>query len=166
MKTTLKTTMGNFAVSAEAEVNPDQFAILADAGLLQFTQRTPFSSAEKLMAGYDKRPAGFKRNSIEFSADNALTLESVLEKPIEIADGVTVTLSNISVTEYVPAVAEPKFASERAKYASKNGDPVKLQKLATAVGYAGEIGDGSAANAPVAFLEAIKTWVKAQLESV
>lgn len=166
MKTTLKTTMGNFAVSAEAEVNPDQFAILADAGLLQFTQRTPFSSAEKLMAGYDKRPAGFKRNSIEFSADNALTLESVLEKPIEIAEGVTITLSNISVAEYVPAVKEPMFASERAKYASKNGDLVNLQKLATAVGYAGEIGDGSAANAPVAFLEAIKTWVKAQLESV
>lgn len=158
--------MGNFAVSAEAEVNPDQFAILADAGLLQFTQRTPFSSAEKLMAGYEKRPAGFKRNSIEFSDDNALTLESVLEKPIEIANGVTVTLSNISVSEYVPAVAEPKFASERAKYASKGGDPVKLQKLADAVGYAGEVGDGSAANAPIAFLEAIKTWVKAQLESV
>lgn len=155
--------MGNFAVSAEAEVNPDQFAILADAGLLQFTQRTPFSSAEKLMAGYDKRPAGFKRNSIDYTADNALTLESVLEKPIEIADGVTVTLSNISVAEYVPAVAEPKFASERAKYAKVGTDAAKLAKLAKAVSYTGELGDGTAANAPVAFLEAIKLEVKRQL---
>lgn len=166
MKTSFKTTMGQFAISGSATVTDEEFQILADGGTLQFTQRIPFSNAEKAMAGYAKRPAGFKRNTIPFTEDNVAKFQLELEKPIEIADGVTINLEEVEITQHVPTITEVKYAAERQKYASKLGDEKLLAKLASAVGYDGELGDGTADNAPIAFLESIKAWIKSQLESV
>lgn len=166
MKTKFNTTMGQFKVSGEAEVTDAQADILRDLGTLQVVQRVPFSAAEKSMAGYSKRPKEFKRVSIPFNDENTLKFLAVLEAPVEIAEGVEITLSNVEITQHVPTITEVKYAAERAKYASKNAVPAALKKLADAVSYTGELGDGTAENAPVEFLEAIKSWIKSQLESV
>ena len=165
MKTVkFNTTMGNFAVSAEGEVTDGQAEILSNFGALQVTQRVPFSNAEKRMAGYEKRPTGFKRNSIVYTEEQAAILESEVSKPIEIADGVTIQFDTVQVGEHVPNVV--KYARERAKYASKLADAVKLQALADAVEYTGELGDGTSAGAPIPFLEAIKSWIEANLKAL
>lgn len=167
---TLKTntTFGNFAIVAEAEVSEAQLGVLANAGLLQILQRSPATAAEKLLAKYDKRPAGFQRNSIPFSEANAIILADELQKPIEIGENGSKSKVNatVIVTEHVPNASEVKFAAERAKYASKNGDAEKLAKLAEAVGYKGEVGSGKADEAPVEFLAAIKEWVAVQFKAL
>ena len=167
MKTVkFNTTMGNFAVSAEGEVTDGQAEILSNFGALQVTQRVPFSNAEKRMAGYEKRPTGFKRNSIVYTEAQAAILESEVSKPIEIADGVTIQFAVVQVGEHIPNVVEVKYARERAKYASKLADAAKLQALADAVEYTGELGDGTSAGAPIPFLEAIKSWIEANLKAL
>lgn len=160
-KLNTSSTFGNFAIVAEAEVDEAQRDILASLGLLQVLQRSPASAAEKKLAGYEKRPTGFKRDSIPFSEDNAETLALVMGEPIEIAEGVKIS-ANITVSEYVPTEADVKMADERSAYAlhSKAGN---LEKWAKKIGFTGELGDGKAENAPVELLRAARAWVKAQL---
>jgi hypothetical protein len=167
MKLSTKSTFGNFAIEAEADVSNEQRDYLANLGLLQVLQRSPASAAEKALAGYDKRPAGFKRDSIPFSDDNAATLAKAMEQPIEFKeDGKSVIPAIecvVNVTEYLPTVADVKMTDERNAYAR---NAAKLPALAKRVGYAGDVGDGTAENAPVEFLRAIRAWSKAQVEAL
>jgi hypothetical protein len=163
MKLETKSTFGNFSIAAEAEVDDAQRDYLASLGLLQLLQRSPASAAEKAMAGYDKRPSGFKRDSIPFNTDNAAVLTQELEKPIKAEDGIAPIECAVEVSEYVPAEADVKMNDERAAYA-RNGK--QLEKLASKVGYEGALGDGTKENAPVEFLRAIRAWTKAQLAAL
>lgn len=164
MKLNTKSTFGNFSIVVEAEVDEAQRDILAGLGLLQVLQRSPASAAEKKLAGYEKRPSGFKRDSILFTEENALTLANTMSEPIEIAEGVKITPA-ITVSEYVPTEADVKMADERRAYA-RNGEKNTLDKLAAKVGFAGEVGDGKSENAPVEFLRAIRAWAKAQVADI
>ena len=151
-------------MEAETEVSQEQLEILGGFGLLQILQRSPMSKAEKALAGYEKRPAGFKRDSIPFNEENAGKLAKVLSEPIEIAEGNKVECV-VNVTEYVPTEADVKMPDERAAYA-RNAKADTLDALATKVGFDGEVGDGTAENAPVDFLRAIRAWSKAQVAAI
>lgn len=164
MKLNTKSTFGNFAIEAEAEVSEAQRDALAALGLLQVLQRSPASAAEKALAGYEKRPSGFKRDSIPFSTDNADKLVAEMEKPIEL-EGAGSFAPTIVVAEYIPAEADVKMPDERKAYA-RNFGAGTLDKLAAKVGFSGELGDGTAENAPVEFLRAIRTWAKAQVAEI
>jgi hypothetical protein len=164
MKLNTKSTFGNFAIEAEADVDEAQRDILAGLGLLQVLQRSPASAAEKAMAGYDKRPSGFKRDSIPFNPANAEKLTEALEKPIEIAKDMSISCA-VAVSEYVPTEADVKMPDERAAYA-RNAKAGTLDALAEKVGFDGEVGDGTAENAPVEFLRAIRAWSKAQVAAI
>lgn len=142
---------------AAVDVSPEQRDMLAGLGLLQVLQRSPASAAEKAMAGYDKRPAGFKRDSIPFNDDNALTLQGELEKPIEIGEGIDKLTCEIAVSEYVPTEGNVKMTEERDAYARRTDDAGR-KALAKLVSYSGELGDGTKENAPVEFIRAIRRY--------
>jgi hypothetical protein len=165
---------GQFHWEAEANVTDEMLTILAPLGALQVAQRSPSTAAEKAMAGYEKRPKGFDRNSIPFSEEGAKTLSDCLSS-MKIETGRTAKDEPIFTTlECVVEVTEKpetgdaasKFTAERAKYASKKGDKEALKKLASAVDYDGELGDGTAEGAPEDFLKAIRAWVRAQAEQL
>jgi hypothetical protein len=156
MKIQTKSTFGNFAIEAEVEATDSQRDALATLGLLQLLQRSPASAAEKALAGYDKRPEGFKRNSIEFTEANAATLTEAMEKPLAVGDGVADLQATVVVSEYVPTVGEVKMTAEREAYARHAGD---LEAFAKVVGYAGtDLGDGTKDGAPADFVRAIRKY--------
>lgn len=110
-------TWGNFEWTAKVEVTEEQAVILANAGLLQILQRSPASKAEKAMAnngaGYEKRPEGFVRSSIEFSDANATTLAKFLGETIEIAKDVKITPLVKAVYHEIGATKEPVYFQEK-----------------------------------------------------
>lgn len=172
MKIKYGSVFGNFKWSAESEVSDELVSVLAPLGALQIGQRSPSTAAEKEMAGYEKRPKGFNRSTIPFSPEGAETLAKHLrEMKVEIGrnekdEPVYATLkANVTVEEYVPTEADVKMPDERAAYA-RNAKAEKLDALAEKVGYEGEVGDGTAENAPVEFLRAIRAWSKAQVAAI
>lgn len=87
-------TCGNVDVKAELTLpdgTPTGVAILAVEGLTQILQRKPSSAWEKAEAGYEKRPDGFKRNSIAFSEESADKLVAGFSKALP--EGVKVDFS-------------------------------------------------------------------------
>lgn len=151
---------GQFSYEAEADVDDAQLKQLASFGLLQVLQRSPSSAAEKAMAGYEKRPSGFERDSIPFNEANAGKLEAALSA-VEVKEGGEVVLTlvpTVVVSQYVAPEGTDGFAGARKLYVNKGGDLARLAKLAAAVEYDGEIGDGK--EAPAEFLTAIKAWLK------
>lgn len=101
MKLKTDSVFGNFAFAIEAEVGEKEVQLLASYGLLQIAQRSPASAAEKAMAGYEKRPTGFKRDSIAYGESAAAILREKLSA-IPLDGNGTITCS-VTVTEYVPA---------------------------------------------------------------
>lgn len=92
-------TCGNVDVKAELTLpdgTPTGVATLAVEGLTQILQRKPSSAWEKAEAGYEKRPDGFKRNSIAFSEESADKLVSGFSAALP--EGVKV---EFSFTEHV-----------------------------------------------------------------
>lgn len=160
-----KSNAGQFGFSASAEVTEEQYAILANAGWLQVLQRTPATTAEKTLAGYEKRPAGFKRNSIDFTPERAEIFHEIFSKPVEIAEGVMITATEVEVTKHDLTTADVVMKDERVAYA-RNAKDGTLDVAAKKVGYEGELGDGTAENAPVEFLRAIRAWKIEQTKSL
>jgi hypothetical protein len=147
---------GNFKWFATAEVSEVQKDILADLGFLWVMQRSPSSTAEKTLAGYEKRPDGFKRSQIEFSDENAQALSKLLGADAEIADGVKIT-PNITKVEFyeIGAVKEPAYADEK-KAVLRHIEAKDIAKWAMdTVGFNGE-GDLNVEN--VALLKAVKEF--------
>lgn len=95
-------------------MNNEQMIVLASAGLLQVLQRSPASRAEKVLAGYEKRPDKFERSSIDFSDANAETLANELSKAIEIADGMEIQPTVVAEYHEIGGTSQPKFVEERA----------------------------------------------------
>lgn len=163
---------GNYRWDATADISDDLVAVLAPLGALQIGQRSPSTAAEKVMAGYEKRPKGFNRNTIPFSPEGAETLKKNLSAMrVEIGrnekdEPVYGTINaDVTVQKYEPTEADVKMPDERAAYA-RNAKAGKLDALAEKVEYDGEVGDGTAENAPVEFLRAIRAWSKAQVAAI
>lgn len=131
MMTKLKTgsLFGNFKWTATTEVSESAIERLAELGLLQIMQRGPSSEAEKVLAGFKKRPEGFKRNSIQFTEDNGETLRKLLSKVTLDGDEVEELPElnfnlEVEVEQYVPTAVDPKFTEEKVivKNHSEKGD--------------------------------------------
>lgn len=168
MKIQVNSTFGNFAYAITAEVTEAQRDALAIAGLLQIAQRKPATAAEKELGwgGAKKRPEGFKRTDIEFSAEAAATLKKHLEAgKLEIGEGddakEEALLLDVTVTEYSPEKAEVKWKEEKAILARKTTD-AEFETLASKVGY--KRAEGVAwSKEDVEFCKAIRVYTKAQL---
>lgn len=184
--TTLKinTTFGNFKVVGHTEVDEEVLDVLAEAGALQVLQRSPATAAEKELAGYDKkRPEGFKRTDIPFSAANAAVLEKHLSKVKVVGDSTTDAEGKevagkeyvldflLEIAEHVPnSGAEPKFKAEKdfvKLYLSSNGGKLSTGAARTVESFAGnrgiEVGADTAAwEDDGEFLARVREWKKAE----
>lgn len=117
-----ESTMGNFNFKAATEVSDEVLVILANMGLLQVLQRSPVTTAEKRMAGYEKRPKDFKRASIDFNEVNAAILAEELGKAVaygepakegDKAPEFPLTIVTEVIQHFPGEGAEPAFAEEK-----------------------------------------------------
>lgn len=156
---------GNFAWVAEVEVDEEMTAILLPFAITQILQRSPSSEAEKLMAKYEKRPEGFKRDSIPFSEANAKILAKALEgAKVSVGEGKDAKELELSLTanveEYVPTVSESKFTEERAILTRHETKGDKEEWLKNSVGFTGDQKDEQAV------LVAVREFKKAALKGL
>lgn len=151
-----ESTFGNFKWFAQCEVSEVIRDILANLGFLWVMQRSPSSNAEKALAGYEKRPAGFKRSEIDFSDEAAAMLKTELGKEVEIDENVKITPEVLNVIFHeIGKVAEPKYADEK-KAITRHIEDKDIASWATdKVGYTGG-GDLDTNN--VEFLKAVKEF--------
>lgn len=109
-------TFGQSRWVGHADVTDEQFAILANRGFLWTMQRTPSSNAEKEIAGYEKRPDGFKRGSMTFDERFQSILKKNIETAVAIDDEGEIEISpkcdSIKFHE-IGAGVEPKYADEK-----------------------------------------------------
>lgn len=155
-----ESTFGNFKWFANCEVSDVVRDILADLGFLWIMQRSPSSNAEKALAGYEKRPVGFKRSEIEFSDENASLLKQKLGEGVEIAENVKIEPNILNVILHeIGKVAEPKYFDEKKAIRRHIEDKDIVTWASDKVGYTGG-GDLDESN--VEFLVAVKA-LKARL---
>jgi hypothetical protein len=153
-------TFGNYKWTATAEVSQEQLEVLASAGLLQVLQRSPASKAEKLMAGYEKRPDKFERKSIPFSKEGQTILENELGSEVELVaktkDSPAITVQSVVETAFhdIGAGTEPKYLEEKGIIARhvKAGD--FAQWMTDKVGFAATVADAE----NVEVLKAVKAY--------
>jgi hypothetical protein len=117
-KLTCTSTFGNFGWTATADVTQEIADVLASKGLLQILQRSPASEAEKVLAGYEKRPKNFERKEIPFSEANSKTLAKYLGADVTLSDedDKTVGVVKPAVTvkfHEIGAASAPKFVEEK-----------------------------------------------------
>lgn len=144
MKKIIEWVCGNIAVKAELALpeglNPG-VATLAGEGLTQILQRKPSSAWEKVMAGYDKRPEGFKRNSIGYSAKSAEKLEELFNEALPAGVAVEFTM-----TEHVAGEGNAKPSKEAEElWTQVQGYPQeRFAKACAQLGIDPEAGDDEA----------------------
>lgn len=155
---------GNFAWTATVEVTDEDLIHLANAGLLQILQRSPATNAEKVMAGYEKRPDNFKRSSIPYTPANEKQFAELMSQPIESEikdeDGKvihTLKFKPTVVAEFheIGAAKELVYADEKKAVERhiKAGDALDWAR--DTVGYAGE---GKIDTENVELLKAIRAF--------
>ena len=76
--TQINWTFGNFDITCSigADVDGPAAEMLLRSAAINILQRGPAGAAEKLIAGYDKRPTGFQRSSIAFTQQAAEKLKA------------------------------------------------------------------------------------------
>ncbi len=163
----VESTFGNYKWEASVMIGEAQEDAILAMGILQILQRTPATTAEKELATKhklwdgDKRPTGFKRNTIPYSDEGAKILMDAMEAAEVDKDDPLVI--EVKVSEHVPGEGStPKFTDEKAIITSKGGDATRLAATAKAVGYEG--GDLTVDN--LDFLRAIKTYRDAEAKKV
>ena len=160
-KLTATSTAGNYKWGVTANVTDEQLLVFANAGLLQFYQRSPQSNAERVMAqaaglwDNGKRPEKFERKSIPFSDEGVKLMVAELEKEVEIAKDVKIKASATAEFHEIGAAGAPKFRDEREVVARhiKEGDFVQWAK--TKVGMPCTVEDSD----KVEFLQAVKALI-------
>lgn len=169
MKVNTQWNLGRFNVALESEVTADVRDMLAGFGLRFLGQRN--SEVDKILGGFvtnakgkQERIKGFKRNEVAFTPELAGKLADSFAE-LGLPDSEATVKAIAIVGESTVEAADVKMPDERAAYA-RNAKASTLNKLAEKVGFDGEIGDGTAENAPVDFLRAIKAWSKAQVASI
>jgi hypothetical protein len=108
-----KSTFGNFGWEASLEVTQEIADILASKGLLQILQRSPASEAEKILAGYEKRPKDFERKDIPYNEANAKVLADKLGAKHEIDEGVFIQPTLVVNFHEIGGGKEPAFKDEK-----------------------------------------------------
>lgn len=113
---------GNFNVSAEVDVTPEQEARMLQLGALQVLQRVPAGRAEKELAGHlweegkkggKVRPKGFERDSIPYTEDNvAKIMGGAFGQTAEIAEGDKVAIRVVKVVEHVKGETSPMVRAQ------------------------------------------------------
>jgi len=159
-------TFGNFKWTGELDLTDEQLVAMSSLGGLQIYQRSPSTSAEKSLAGYEKRPDNFERKSIEFSDANATKLAKLLQAPIDVESVGKLTLQNVNVVFHeIGASSAPKFVEEKGIIARhvKAGDVAEW--ASNTLGYSGETVDHDG-NASQEFLAAVKAYKTKMLASV
>jgi hypothetical protein len=165
MKTEATSVFGNFKWTASGNISDELIGLLLPFAITQVLQRSPSSNAEKAMAGYEKRPEGFKRDSIEFSDELAETLREHLESAtVSVGEGkdakqIPLGLS-VSVEQYVPTAQESKFTEEKAIVARHEAAGDLRDWLKTRVGFKGDLEDEQAV------LVAVREFKKAALKGL
>lgn len=129
MNVSTKWNLGNFTIALGAEVNDEQYAILATRGLLHSGQRV--SKIDKVLGGFEKkgdkevRRKDWKRTDADYSDALRDKLQALFES-LEIADDVKIPC-DVSIVQYDGAQsAEPKYAREKKKFAEKESTPAGL----------------------------------------
>lgn len=145
-----------FELAPELQGLPDKVKPLLLAGITQILQRKPASKWEKTVAKYDKRPDGFQRNSIPFSAEAAAELAVIAGEAV--AD-----FAVVDVTEYVPTVAEGKMKEEIAIFERHEEAGDTRDWLTKKIGFSGEYEDPeSESGYSQAALRALNAWKRAE----
>jgi hypothetical protein len=165
MKATAESTFGNYKWFGEADITDEQAQILVNLGFLWVMQRSPSSNAEKVLAGYEKRPSGFERKSIPFSESDAKRLATLLGAKVEIEKDIKITPVITSVVFHeIGKGTEPKYVEEKSIIARhvKEGD--FLDWIKDTVEYAGDADYKSANDTKV--LAAVKAYKQRRLMEV
>lgn len=157
-------TFGNFLVKIELDASvvanavPESLLGYILDGCTQRLQRKPASAVEKALAGYEKRPTAFKRDSIAFSAKGVSLLEAGMGEAI--AD-----VATVSVTEYVPNTTEAKYGYERAQLRESLAMPGKtIEAIAERAKFTGEVFDEEGFDGySTEFLQAVRALLKSAL---
>lgn len=156
-------TFGNFLVEVTLDesviagaIPPSLVGYILD-GCTQKLQRKPASAVEKALAGYVKRPAAFKRDSIPFSAKGVAMLEASMGEAVS-------DVATVSVSEYVASVTDAKYTYEKGLIAEKVGAGGSVAAIASKVGFEGET-DGENDGFSTEFLRALRNFVEAARKS-
>jgi hypothetical protein len=159
--TTPKTNFGFFGWRAVAEVSKKVLIYLAGLGLLQLLQRSPATSAEKKLAGYEKRPSGFNRSEIPFNDENQGIFTKIMSQVLDLED-VGEALTPVIECWYhdLGATKEPAYADEK-KIVQRHIDAKDI--VTWAVDKVGYHGDGELDTENVEFLRAVKAYKAAML---
>lgn len=158
MNTKIEWTFGNFDIEVDVEApqmaTPAVAAKILAAAALQVLQRKPAGEVEKALAGYDKRPEGFKRDSIPFTSENAL----VVEEGFTLASDLGFTAQVTSVIEHVKGVVADSKFTEEVKIMGRHESASDLTVwLKDTVGHAGE-SHGADGNFSVEALRAVRAF--------
>jgi len=177
----VSSSFGNIAYTARLDVSEAVEAALLKQGALRILQGKVSGQAEKELAGYDKRPAGYKRTDIPWSEANGQVLAKHYkgveveigenEKGESIMEDLGVT--EVIVSEYVPtAGAEPKYAFEKGvlrqylfEEDGKTERKLKTGEPRSAASYAesrGLVAPTEPWEEDTEFLKAVKFFLKAQ----
>lgn len=139
-------TFGNFLVEVALTVSvSDTLAPYVLDGCTQKLQRKPASAVEKALATNatskgkpwafptdGKRPKGYKRDSIPFSAEGVALLEVEMGAAVE-------DVAEVSVTEWVGGESSGvAMALAKAAIEERDGDEEELAALAKRAGYTGD----------------------------
>lgn len=157
-----KWALGNFSVELSSTVDDAMFTKLANLGLRFLGQRV--SAVDKVLGAFEtdatgkpRRKSGWKRGDVTFTPELADALVAVFTS-LELPDESKLESVAVSVAEYVPTAAAPKFKEER-EIVSRHESKGDLDEwLKATVGFAGESHtvDGEDFN-PV-MLAAVKSW--------
>lgn len=130
MKIEINWVFGNFKITAATNVETAEpvgsmAQTLMENGFLQILQRVPSSKAEKHVAGYEKRPAEFKRNSIAYSEETALKLAEGFGTEVNVGTTEAPVMLKYAITDVVEhegseGVSSRKMATEMAEQVKGN----------------------------------------------
>lgn len=133
---------------------------LVSAGITQILQRKPASKWEKLAAGYEKRPDGFERSSIAYSAEHAESLREIMQEAVK-------EWAIVEVVEYVPEVKLGKFKEEIDLIARHESEDDVETWLAEKVGFSGDHTDDTTESGySLEALQAVNAYKRASLKGL
>lgn len=146
MKASTTWNFGNFTVTAQADITPEAMVQkLLNYGLTQLLQRSPATEAEFTLAEAlgmtaswepaktegkrPKRPQGFQRNSLPFTADNAEKLKIGFGTKVKLDDGSYLPFEITSVVENGGSGEDPMIGARRFVSNLLDTDAEKLVTL-------------------------------------
>lgn len=165
-----KWNLGAFSVALKSELDQEHLVAIAPFALRYLAQRSKIDRALGAQVKKDgKWVAVMKRGDVPYSAEKADALAELFSNLADDDEAPTVSIAaSATITEYVREKSEVKYKAEREKIASKGGSAQKLAALAAAVGF--DYVTGTEASTltveNVEFCEAIKAWVKRQMQGI